>query len=149
MAFWNALWTAITDKWGWLLILSSVSCLGFVGMALAHFIKCLYTKNTTSLSKQFVILLPITNTLLTIYDLVLFTVLFMNGPDFYGRAWGMLLPAIINGLISAYGVMILKIKYSRAAKKLGLTEIQYYEKYLKPKALATRKQAKKHKKNSH
>ncbi|MCQ2957076.1 MAG: hypothetical protein MJ233_04605 [Mycoplasmoidaceae bacterium] len=69
-----------------MLILSSLSCVGFVGMALAHFIKCLTTKNTTSLSKQFVILLPITNTLLTIYDLVLFSLSYINGPEFYGVA---------------------------------------------------------------
>lgn len=140
MEFWDALIRAISDsQWGWLLILSSLSCVGFVGMALAHFIKCLITKNTTSLSKQFVILLPITNTMLTIYDLVLFSVCFINGPKYYGIAWGMLLPAIINGLISAYGIMILKVKHVKAAKKLGLTEMQYYEKYLKPKALSSRK----------
>lgn len=139
MEFWRALIDEICGPWGWLLILSSISCIGFVGMALAHFIKCLITKNTTSLSKQFVILLPITNTMLTIYDLVLFSLCFINGPEFYGVAWGMLLPAIINGLISAYGTMILKVKHVRAAKKLGLTEMQYYEKYLKPKALSSRK----------
>lgn len=77
--------------------------------------------------------------MLTIYDLVLFTLCFINGPEYYGVAWGMLLPAVINGLISAYGTMILKIKHVRAAKKLGLTEMQYYVKYLKPKAWSSRK----------
>lgn len=139
MSFWEALIKEITGQWGWVLILSTLSCMGFVGMALAHFIKCLVTKNTTSLSKQFVILLPITNTLLTIYDLVLFSLCVINGPDYYGVAWGMLLPAIFNGLISAYGTMILKVKHVRAAKKLGLTEEQHYLKYLKPKALSSRK----------
>lgn len=139
MTFWEALISEITGPWGWVLILSTLSCVGFVGMALAHFIKCLVTKNTTSLSKQFVILLPITNTMLTIYDLVLFSLCIVSGEKFYGQAWGMLLPAILNGLISAYGTMILKIKHVRAAKKLGLTEMQYYEKYLKPKALSSRK----------
>lgn len=140
MEFWNALIEAIADpKWGWLLIISTLSCIGFVGMALAHFIKCLVTKNTTSLSKQFVILLPITNTLLLIYNLVLFSVFFINGPHYYKQAWSMLIPPIFNGLISAYGTMILKIKHVRAAKKLGLTEEQHYLKYLKPKALSSRK----------
>lgn len=144
--FWQAFVKEITGPWGWLLILSSVSCIGFVGMALAHFIKCLITKNTTSLSKQFVILLPITNTLLTIYDLVLFSLCMVNAeadPSLYGVAWGMLLPAVINGLVSAYGVMILKVKHGRAAKKLGISEEQYYQKYLKPKSLAYRRAKKK------
>lgn len=140
MSFWEALINEITGQWGWVLILSTISCIGFVGMALAHFIKCLVTKNTTSLSKHFVILLPITNTLLTIYDLVLFALCIINGSEFYGVAWGMLLPAILNGLISAYGVMILKIKHMKAAKKLGLTEVQYYLKYLKPIARSTKKE---------
>lgn len=137
MEFWKALIDEICSDWGWMLLLSSLSCVGFVGMALASFIKCLITKNTTSQSKQFVILLPITNTLLTIYDLILFGLFFANSA--FGRAWGMLLPAVINGLISAYGVMILKIKHCREAKRLGLTEIQYYQKYLKPKAWVNRK----------
>ena len=140
MEFWKALINEICGPWGWVLILSSISCIGFVGMALAHFIKCLNTKNTTSLSKQFVILLPITNTMLTIYDLVLFSLCIVSGPNFYGQAWGMLLPAVINGLISAYGVMILKIKHMRAAKKLGISEMQYYLKYLKPIARSTKKE---------
>lgn len=139
MQFWQELINEICGPWGWLLLLSTLSCVGFVGMAVAHFVKCLITKNTVSLSKQFVILLPITNTLLTIYDWVLFSLCFINGPEFYGMAWGMLLPAVINGLISAYGVMILKIKHCKAAKKLGLTELQYYQKYLKPKAWVNRK----------
>lgn len=137
MEFWKALIDEICSDWGWMLLLSTISCVGFVGMALASFIKCLITKNTTSQSKQFVILLPITNTLLTIYDLILFGLFFANSA--FGRAWGMLLPAVINGLISAYGVMILKIKHCRAAKSLGLTEVQYYQKYLKPKAWVNRK----------
>ena len=143
MEFWKALVDEICGEWGWLLLLSSISCLGFVGMAVASFVKCLTTKNTTSLSKQFVILLPITNTLLTIYDLILFGLFFANGA--FGRSWGMLLPAIINGLISAYGVMILKIKHCKAAKKLGITEIQYYQKYLKPKAWVNRTKKNKNK----
>ena len=120
------------------IILSTLSCMGFVGMALSHFIKCLITKNTTSLSRYFVILLPITNTLLTIYDIALFSLFYINTS--YGLAWSMLMPIVFNGLISAYGVMILKLKHIYQAKKLGMTEEEHYLKYLKPRAWNSKKQ---------
>ncbi|MBQ0045477.1 MAG: hypothetical protein KBS35_01120 [Mycoplasma sp.] len=136
MSPWQQFIDEITDpERGWLIVVSTLACLCFVVVTASQFIKCLKTKNTTSLSVFFATILPITNTLITIYDLIFFAIGLNNG----NFVWGLLLPAVINGLISAYGVMILKIKHVRAAKKLGLTEEKYYQKYLKPKSWEMRK----------
>ncbi|XQP55769.1 MAG: hypothetical protein ACOQNY_03110 [Mycoplasmoidaceae bacterium] len=128
---WEQFINEITGPWGWLIIVSVISCVAFLVMTVSQFIKCLLTKNTTSYSTFFAIILPITNTLITIYDLIFFVICLNHDGSFM---WSMLLPAVINGLISAYGVMILKVKHIITAKKLGMTEIEYYEKYLKPLA---------------
>lgn len=140
---WDQLITELTGNWGWLLIISTLGCCGFIVMAISQFVKCLWTKNTTSLSKFYTIILPITNTLLTIFDILIFTI-GLNDPNqkVHGLPlfnWSALLPAILNGLISAYGVMILKVKHVIGAKKHGMTELKYYEKYLRPKSMAAKK----------
>lgn len=137
---WKAFIDEITGQWGWLIIVSTIACLSFVIMTFSQFIKCLKTKNTTSLSIFFAVILPITNTLITCYDLTFFFVNLHHN----NFVWSLLLPAVINGLISAYAVMILKVKHVIAAKKKGMTEYAYYLKYLKPKAYTTKK-AKKNK----
>lgn len=139
MTPWEQFISEITDpERGWLIIVSTIACMCFVVMTLSQFIKCLKTKNTTSLSVFFAVILPITNTLITIYDLIFFFIGLNNG----NFIWGLLLPAVINGLISAYAVMILKLKHIMAAKKKGMTEYEYYLKYLKPKAYTTKKEKK-------
>ncbi len=139
MTPWEQFISEITDpERGWLIIVSTIACMCFVVMTLSQFVKCLKTKNTTSLSMFFAIILPITNTLITIYDLIFFFIGLNNGMFI----WGLLLPAVINGLISAYAVMILKLKHVIAAKKKGMSESEYYLKYLKPKAYTTKKEKK-------
>lgn len=133
---WQSFVDEISGPWGWLIIVSTLACLAFVVMTFSQFVKCLRTKNTTSLSMFFAIILPITNTLITIYDLIFFAIA-LNGGDFM---WSLLLPAVINGLISAYAVMILKIKHVVAAKRRGMTEAEYYEKHLKYLARPSKKE---------
>lgn len=130
-----------TGPWGWLIIVSVIASTAFVVMTVSQFVKILWTKNTTSQSLQCTIILPITNTLITIYDIILCVISIKEGNEY----WGLLLPAIINGLVSAYGVMITKIIHVRAAKKMKMTEHEHFEKYLKPKSLAIRYKNKKNK----
>lgn len=59
------------------------------------------------------------------------------------------MPACINGLFSAYGTMILKIKHVLAARKLKMSEYDHYIKYLKPKAYTTRKAKAQKKRQNH
>lgn len=132
---WQSFIDEITSKWGWLIVVSVLACVAFVVMTVSQFVKCLKTKNTTSISIFFAVILPITNTLITIYDLTFFFIA-LNNDRFI---WSLLLPAVINGLISAYAIMILKLKHVHGAKKLGISENEYYLKYLKPKAYTTRK----------
>lgn len=139
MAPWEQFIAELTDKWGWLIIVSTIACVAFLVMTVSQFIKILWTKNTTSQSLQCVIMLPVTNTLITIYDIILAVAAIKNNNPY----WGLLIPAIINGLISAYGVMITKIIHMRAAKKMNMTEHAHYLKYLKPKSLAYRHKNKK------
>lgn len=138
MSPWQELITELTEKWGWLIIISTIASLAFLVMTASQFVKILWTKNTTSQSLQCTIMLPITNTLITIYDIILCVIQIKLGNEY----WGLLLPAVINGLISAYGVMITKIIHMRAAKKHHMSEYAYYLKYLKPKSWATRRKAK-------
>ena len=140
MSPWQEFIKELTGPWGWLIIVSTISCLAFVVMTASQFIKILWTKNTTSQSLQCVIILPVTNTLITIYDIILGVIVIKSGKEGY---WGLLLPACINGLISAYGVMIIKIIHMRAAKKAHMTEYAHYLKYLKPRSLAVRGKSKK------
>jgi len=131
---WKDLASIFTGKWAWLGIASVLCSLTFIILTLTQFIKCLKTKNTSSMSLVFVILLPVTNTILLIYNIFLFVVYLQQ--DIFN--WAILITTIFNGLISAYGTMIMKIKHMKAAKKLKLSEVEYYEKYLKPKAKATK-----------
>lgn len=139
MTPWEQFIAEFTDEWSWLIIVSTIACVAFLVMTVSQFVKILWTKNTTSQSIQCVIMLPITNTLITIYDVILAIAAIKN----HNPYWGLLLPAIINGLISAYGVMITKIIHMRAAKKANMTEYAHYLKYLKPKSLAVRWKSKK------
>ncbi|XQP54875.1 MAG: hypothetical protein ACOQNV_01935 [Mycoplasmoidaceae bacterium] len=139
MAPWEQFIAELTDKWGWLIVVSTIACVAFLVMTVSQFIKILWTKNTTSQSLQCVIMLPVTNTLITIYDIILAVAAIKNNNPY----WGLLIPAIINGLISAYGVMITKIIHMRTAKKLRISEREHFEKYLKPKSLAVRYKNKK------
>lgn len=134
MTPWEWFVSEFTNKWGWLIIVSTIAAIAFLVMTVSQFVKILWTKNTTSQSIQCVIILPITNTLITIYDVILAVTAIKNNNPY----WGLLLPAIINGLISAYGVMITKLIHVRAAKKMKMTEREHFEKYLKPKSLAVR-----------
>lgn len=140
MTPWQEFINELAGQWGWMIIVSTIACLAFVVMTASQFIKILWTKNTTSQSLQCTIILPITNTLITIYDIILGVIVIKNGQEGY---WGLLLPACINGLISAYGVMTIKIIHVRAAKKANMTEYAHYVKYLKPKSLAVRHKNKK------
>ena len=136
---WQDFVNEFTGPWGWMIIVSTIASFAFLVMTASQFIKILLTKNTTSQSLQCVIILPITNTLITIYDIILGVIVIQSGKEGY---WALLLPAIINGLISAYGVMITKIIHMRAAKKMNMTEYAHYVKYLKPKAIWTKRKKK-------
>ncbi len=137
---WNQLVEEIQKPWGWLLILVIVAGIGIMGMPIAQFIKCLRTKNTTSLNKYYTIIYPIGTTVLVIYDIILFVIVWfkpVEGTIIFN--WQAFFPMLMSGLTPSYGIMILKLKHVHAAKKLGLTEMQYYLKYLKPTARSTRK----------
>lgn len=129
----------ITGKYGWLIIVSVVACLSFVVMTVSQFIKALLSKNTTSISVFYAVILPITNTLIAAYDLTFFCIGILDG----SFLWSLLLPAVLNGLISAYGLMILKIIHVRAAEKKHMSEYAYFLKYLKQKSYLSKKKNKK------
>ncbi len=137
---WQDFIDEFTGPWCWMIIVSTIACLAFVVMTASQFVKILWTKNTTSQSLQCVIMLPITNTLITIYDIILGVIVVQSGNKGY---WGLFIPAMINGLISAYGVMITKIIHMRAAKKMKMTEYAHYLKYLKPNSLSYKHKNKK------
>lgn len=139
MTPWQELINELTGQWGWMIIVSTIACLAFAVMTASQFVKILWTKNTTSQSLQCTIILPITNTLLTIYDIILGVIAIKSKAPY----WGLILPACINGLISAYGVMITKIIHIRAAKKMNMSEYAHYLKYLKPNSLSYKHKNKK------
>lgn len=128
---WKDLASFFAGKWAWVGYAGLLCSLCFIAVTLTQFIKCIRSKNTTGLSLAFIVLLPVTNTILTIYNIFLFIVA-IKAADFFN--WALLIATVLNGLISAYGTMIMKIKHMKAAKKLGISEVEYYEKYLKPTA---------------
>lgn len=130
----------ITSGWAWLFIVSLLGTIGFSAMALPQFIKVLRTRNTTALNTSYVVILPITNTLILIYNIVLFVITYISGIF----PWSILFCICINGLAWCYGTMIIKIKNVKAAKKLNISEEEYYLTHIKP-VIDAKNKAKKHK----
>ena len=90
-----------------------------------QFIKCLKTKDTSGISLNWAIFLPISCIFSLGYSLAL---------GFSSHEWWKVIGALIfNGIIVNVGILIIKLRNRRLAREHHVTEIEYTQKYLSKK----------------
>lgn len=114
-------------EWSYVWVLGLIGALAFEAISWPQFIKCLKEKNTSGISLNWAIFLPIGMLISFSYALTL--ALAPGGTKFPPDTLGAL---IFNGLIVNFGVLILKFKNMHDAKKHHMTEMEYTKKYLIP-----------------
>lgn len=126
-----------------LMIISVISAFGWEAVSWPTFINTLKKRDTAGISMNWAIFLPVSMTIQFFYALILaIAELSAAGgitefpPDTIGTL-------VFNGLIVNYGVLVLKVKNKKTAKKLHMTELQYTERILIPeyeRKIAARKE---------
>jgi len=118
----------------WVIVVNAIGAVSWEAVSWPQFIKSIREKDTTGVSLGWAVFLPVSCTIMVTYD-------FIEG--FAGGSFnkGILFSLIFNGMISSYGVLILKLINMRNAKKHNMSEIDYTKKYLIPEVIK-KKQAK-------
>ncbi len=135
------------NKWLFVWIVNFVGAFAFEAISWPQFVKSLKEKNTSGISLGWAIFLPISMVFSFGYALSL---TFTQGhktfpPDTFGGL-------LFNGLVVNFGILIIKFVNIHKAHKLGLTELEYTQKYIVPSyekkklAIKQAKEAKKAKK---
>lgn len=115
-------------RWILVWVLNLVGAATFEAISWPQFIKCIREKNTSAISLNWAIFLPLSMLISFLYALSL-TLTHANiefPPDTIGGL-------IFNGLIVNFGVLIIKLINIHRAHKLHMTELEYARKYLIPK----------------
>lgn len=107
--------------------LSIIGAFAWEAVSWPQFIKCIKNRDTSGIAFNWAIFLPIACTLSFIYALFLFFWSDSGGVNFASIGG-----IVFNGLIVNYGILIIKLKNIKAAKKHNLTEIEYTEQILAP-----------------
>lgn len=114
-----------------IMVVSVISAFANEAMGWPTFIGTLRKRDTSGISMNWAIFVPLTMTMQFFYGLLLAISEIAAGglsafpPDTIGAL-------IFNGLIVNYGVLILKVKNVRMAKRLNMSEIKYTETVLIP-----------------
>ncbi len=114
-----------------LMIISIITSCANEGFGWPTFITVLRKRDTSSLSTNWAIFVPVTLTVSFLYALVLATAEVAAGgwesfpPDTIGAL-------VFNGLIVNYGTLLIKLKNRKTAKKLHMSEETYTKKILVP-----------------
>lgn len=118
-----------TYPWGqglpWVMWTSLFAALLWEAISWPQFIKSLREKDTSGISMNWAIFMPISLTISFSYALALA----LKSGDFSTDTIGAL---VANGMIVNYGILIIKIINRRKAKAMGLTELEYTKKVLIP-----------------
>lgn len=109
----------------WVVPCSLMAALLWEAISWPQFIKSLRQKDTSGISMNWAIFMPISLTISFTYALAL---ALKNGDMAYDTLGAL----IFNGMIVNYGILILKIINRRKAKAMGLTELEYTKKVLIP-----------------
>lgn len=105
-------------------IINILAAVFFESISWPQFIKCLKYKDTSGISLGWAIFLPTSCVVCFVYDLLLGL---SNG------WWNVLASLICSGILINCGVLVIKIKNMRKAKKLGISEWHYANEYLSKK----------------
>lgn len=116
------------DKYAWSIMgINIVAALFFEGTSWPQFVKCMKTKDTSGISLGWAIFLPSSCVVSLSYDIFLA----------FSTDWRSMIASIIcNGVIVNILVLILKIKNVLKAKKLGISEWKYTNRYIASKRKA-------------
>ncbi|XQP55766.1 MAG: hypothetical protein ACOQNY_03095 [Mycoplasmoidaceae bacterium] len=128
-----------------------ITVLGFIGAAAwealswPQFVQCLKKRDTSGISQNWAVFLPIACTISFLYALLLSVTMIPGSFD-----WKSCGGVFFNGLIVNYGIMIIKMKNRKAARRHHLSELDYTKQILAPKieARLAKKAAKKQQKKS-
>ena len=118
-----------TESWNFVMVLSLLAAILWEAISWPQFITSLRFKDTTGISMNWAIFMPIGLTFSFLYALVMG--LTLGDGSFSYDTIGAL---VFNGMIVNYGVLFLKIRNRKAAKKLHMTEVEYTKKILIPAA---------------
>ncbi len=118
-------WVCDWDGYKWVVPSSLLAALLWEAISWPQFIKSLRQKDTSGISMNWAIFMPVALTVSFTYALVLA----LKMGDFEYDTIGAL---VFNGMIVNYGILIIKCINRKKAKKLGLNELQYTKKYLIP-----------------
>lgn len=109
----------------WVMWTSLFAALLWEAISWPQFIKSLRQKDTSGISMNWAIFMPVSLTISFSYALALA----LKGDGFSTDTIGAL---VANGMIVNYGILVIKLINRSKAKKLGLTELEYTKKYLIP-----------------
>lgn len=93
-----------------------------------QFIQCTKKRDTSGISMNWAIFLPITCSISFLYALLLCTTMIPGSFD-----WSSSGGLFFNGMVVNYGILIIKCKNRKAAEKKHMTELEYTKKILAPK----------------
>lgn len=114
-----------SNKWMFVFVLSVISALAFEAISWPQFITCVRKKDTSGISINWAIFLPVSMTIAFTYALAQALLEGATVPSTIGAL-------VFNGLIINYGILVLKLINRRKARKKGMTEIEYTKKYIIP-----------------
>ena len=109
----------------WVMWTSLFAALLWEAISWPQFIKSLRQKDTSGISMNWAIFMPVSLTVSFSYALALALKSGEFSPDTIGAL-------VFNGMIVNYGILILKILNRKRAKAMGLSEVQYTRKVLIP-----------------
>lgn len=109
----------------WVMWTSLFAALLWEAISWPQFIKSIRQKDTSGISMNWAIFMPISLTISFAYALALA----LKSGDFSTDTIGAL---VANGMIVNYGILIMKIINRKKAKAMGLTELEYTKKVLIP-----------------
>jgi len=127
LALWGLVKIPGANKWTpWVMVINAIGAVSWEAVSWPQFIKSIKEKDTTGVSLGWAIFLPVSCAIMFTYDLTMA----LSGSE--GFNYGILFSLIFNGMISSFGVLILKIRNIVRAKKDGLSEVEYTQKVLIP-----------------
>lgn len=109
----------------WVIPLGILGSFAWEAVSWPQFIKCIRQRDTSGISTNWSVFLPISCTISCIYAIFL---AFISGSFSFDTIGGI----IFNGMIVNYGILIIKVKNKKKAKALNMTEMQYTQKYIIP-----------------
>lgn len=105
--------------------LSVIGAISWESISWPQFIKCLKTKDTSGMSLNWAIFLPISCIFSLVYSLAL---------GLSNEGWWKVIGALIfNGILVNVAILTIKLKNRRLARQHHMTEIEYTQKYLSKK----------------